>query len=427
MPTRKNRLLVVLVIFLLLFPAIVSTVTYKPVVDVSSAQGVPDRIPAEDITFVTAQGKEFSSTQAQLVAFNTKTKEPVWVHKKYDRYLGVDPLGENRLLVVARSGGEDLPIFSKKVSYFAVIINWRTGETIRRFPVPPATHDVDYLHGDDYAVADLKHSRAYVYNTSEKKIVWEYHFRKHFPKSAGGGIGGYTHLNDIDVVDNGSAFLLSPRNFDRVMLVDRATKKIRWTLGEEDNYSILNEQHNPVILSQNPLTLLVADSENDRVIEYRRTNDGWKQDWAYTNLSWPRDADRLPNGNTMIVDSNNQRALVVTPEGTTVWSVHILFEPYDIERPVYGDEPADLTMREIGNPSMNAHAEKQDLSLSRVAAVVSDVYDSAYTTSQWVLPPGIGQLEYGLMLMAGVLTVIWTAIEAYGVILRFMSSGTPRT
>ncbi|MFC7173233.1 hypothetical protein ACFQL0_07375 [Haloplanus litoreus] len=76
------------------------------------------------------------------------------------------------------------------------------------------------------------------------------------------------------MIDNGSAFLVSPRNFDRVMAIDRETKETRWTLGEEDNYDILHEQHNPVLLQRDPLTVLVADSENDRIVEYRRTDSG---------------------------------------------------------------------------------------------------------------------------------------------------------
>ena len=64
------------------------------------------------------------------------------------------------------------------------------------------------------------------------------------------------------------------------MLIDRKSKRIRWTLGEEDNYDILNEQHNPVLLSQDPVTVLVADSENNRVIEYEKTKSGWKRTWS---------------------------------------------------------------------------------------------------------------------------------------------------
>lgn len=119
-----------------------------------------------------------------------------------------------------------------------------------------------------------------MYDAETNGTVREYVYAEHYPDSAGGG-EDFTHVSDIDAVDTGSHFLASPRNFDRVMLVDRESKETVWTLGSEDDYEILHEQHNPTLLERDPPTVLVADSENDRIVEYRRTNGEWTQIWAF--------------------------------------------------------------------------------------------------------------------------------------------------
>lgn len=414
MPTQKFRGSVFIILLVLLAPVVASGVMHEDLTVSKEGSQQADDIPAENVTFVSAQGKEFPTGQARLVAFDTATNEPIWMHSEYDRYMDVDPLGPNRVLFVARDGSMEKSAFSFDVTFYAIEMNWRTGEVLRKFEIPPGTHDIDYLGGDRYAIADLsRDNRVFVYDRSEDRVVWEYRFREHFPKSAGGGPGGYTHLNDIDAVDNGSAFLVSPRNFDRVMLIDRESKRVRWTLGEEDNYDILNEQHNPVLLSQDPVTVLVADSENDRVVEYERTKNGWKRTWSYgKGLDWPRDADRLPNGNTLIVDSNNNRALEVTPDGEVVWDVDISFEPYDVERPVYGDEPAGPTMSELearSDVGTTGVKGESDSLVDRLGAR----YTYVYTTAQWVFPTWIGPLEFNLLVLAALLVGVWGTVELF--------------
>ncbi len=49
-------------------------------------------------------------------------------------------------------------------------------------------------------------------------------------------------------------------------------------------------------------------------------------------LDWPRDADRLSNGNTLITDSRHDRIIEVTPAGQVVWEYDDLELPYDADR-----------------------------------------------------------------------------------------------
>jgi hypothetical protein len=55
--------------------------------------------------------------------------------------------------------------------------------------------------------------------------------------------------------------------------------------------------------------------------------------WEFSGgLSWPRDADRLENGNTLITDSKNHRVIEVIPEGQVIWEFTDLVLPYEADR-----------------------------------------------------------------------------------------------
>jgi hypothetical protein len=404
------RLVVAIIVLLLLLPTIVTGITHTDQISVANDTR-RTTIPTENVTFITAQGKQssYSWDQSRLVAFDTDG-DPVWIHDRYSRYYDVDPLGNGRLLFVASAKDVEKSKFTGE--FIAVTMNWRTGEVYHRFTVPPDTHDVDYLGNEKYSVADKEHNSVYVYNRTRGEIVWNYSFQANFPppSQTGGPPTDFTHLNDVDTIANGSMFLVSPRNFDRVMAINRSTKEIEWTLGEKNNFDILKKQHNPALLSRDPLTVLVADSENHRIVEFRRTDDGWTKDWVYKgNLNWPRDADRLPNGNTLIVDSSNHRVIEVTPNGTIVRETHLKFSPYDAERPAFGDEPAGPTMRELGQTGTIIVEDQNTLpaTLNRIA----DSFSFAYSMAQWVIPSWIGPISFGLLTLVPVVLVGWISVE----------------
>jgi hypothetical protein len=113
--------------------------------------------------------------------------------------------------------------------------------------------------------------------------------------------------------------------------------------------SVMNHQHNPQWLGDG--RVLVADSENDRVVELRRTDSGWEPAWTLTEagglrLQWPRDADRLSNGNTLVTDSLNRRVFEVTPGGEVVWSYATPLIPYEAD-----PMPAGEVAGGYGSPS----------------------------------------------------------------------------
>ncbi|MCU4800489.1 aryl-sulfate sulfotransferase [Halobacteria archaeon HArc-gm2] len=282
-------------------------------------------------------------------------------------FYDVDPLDDGNLLVTSTLPGTTL----------AYELNPETGERVweQEFDAED-THDVAMLNEHELLVANMRNGggngevsndRLFVYNLTSDEVVWEWYFKNHYPESTDGGMNAdWSHVNDVDKIEEGR-YLVSPRNFDQAIVVNRSTKEIEMRLGEDDNHSILNEQHNPDYLESDDgtPTMLVADSDNDRIVEYERdcgdADPGlgagtppdechWNLVWELgdQNMSWPRDADRLPNGNTLITDSLNHRVVEVTPSGEIVWEVNTPWGPYDAERVKYGPESNGPTMRDQG-------------------------------------------------------------------------------
>ena len=184
----------------------------------------------------------------------------------------------------------------------------------------------------------------FVVDTRDDSIVWEWYFDEHYSRDAGGQGGDWTHVNDVEVLPDGR-IMLSPRNMDEVIFLEERNGEYAvdedWTLGEDDNYDILYEQHNADYIPREygGPAVIVADSENARAVEFQRVDGEWVQSWSWRDvrLKWPRDADRLPNGNTLIVDSNGNRLVELNASDDVVWSAN-LGMPYDVERIGTGDE-----------------------------------------------------------------------------------------
>lgn len=202
-------------------------------------------------------------------------------------------------------------------------------------------HDVDRLPNGNTAIIDMGNDRAFIVNRSGE-ITWEWQAEKHLGKGTEfyrkyggepdpGGEKDWTHMNDIDRLANGN-FQLSVRNFDVAIEVDPVTHEIQDVVGNPGNHELLYEQHNPDRLPSSD-TLIVADSENDRIVELNATTQ--ETIWKYggnSRLNWPRDADRLPSGNTLISDSFNDRVIEVNPAGEIVWEFKTTDLVYSADR-----------------------------------------------------------------------------------------------
>ncbi|MFC6824984.1 arylsulfotransferase family protein [Halopelagius fulvigenes] len=278
-------------------------------------------------------------------------------------------------------------------------------------------HDVDRINETHLVVADIYLDGVFVVNTETDEIEWRWNASDAFPIEGTGGPypDDWSHINDVEVVDDGR-IMVSIRNFDRVVFLssDGHAVEEAWTLGEEDNYSILNEQHNPdfVNRSNGGPAAIVADSENNRIIEYQRANGTWEQTWLWrdSRMQWPRDADRLPNGHTLISDSNGNRVFEVDENGDIVWEVNIAF-PYEAERLGTGDESTG------GSSAQSSDIASQSLTVgdrfwSALKGLVPGKYLNGlmYITPVWMGFPEVFALAAGVvvvLLWAGTETLWW--------------------
>ena len=203
-------------------------------------------------------------------------------------------------------------------------------------------HDADRINATHYVVADIERDRVFIVDTATDEITWQWRVKSSYNNSSGGAYpSDWTHMNDVEYLPDGR-IMASLRNHDQVVFVEPGRGLIEdWTLGTDDDHATLFEAHNPdyIPASAGGPAVLIADSENDRVIEYQHVGGEWKASWVWSDprMEWPRDADRLPNGHTLITDSNAGRVFEVDRRGTIVWEVNVSM-PYEAERLGTADE-----------------------------------------------------------------------------------------
>jgi len=308
-----------------------------------------------NLTVVATQGFYVSDEQAELVAFSEAGKV-VYHDDRYRVYFDVDPVPEKRYTVeyVAAkhlSGDACEAVGTDRCTRNVMNrVNLTTGAEREVYgKVTPRIysarwHDVDRLNETHFVVADIINDSVNVVRENGT-VVSRWEATQAYVKGEDGGQpGDWTHVNDVEILPDGR-IMASLRNMDEVVFLEPHdgswVMNDSWTLGEDGDHEILYEQHNPdyIPAERGGPAVVVGDSENGRVVEYRRVNGTWERSWGWNDarLQWPRDADRLPSDTTLIVDSHGDRVVEVRPDGSVVWSVTIGM-PYDAERLGTGDE-----------------------------------------------------------------------------------------
>ena len=233
------------------------------------------------------------------------------------------------------------------------------------------SHAAKRLPDGGVAITDMDQERLFVVENGS--VVWEWRASSFYDAPEDPTRTDWLHINDVDYIGD-DRFLLSVRNANQILVIERGSgvvevinedrggsdssctkpDQLADTDGDGDvrcgNPDVLNHQHNPQWLGDG--AVLVADSENDRVVELHRTDDGrWEPTWALyeaggIDFAWPRDADRLSNGNTLITDTRNQRLVEVDEDGTVVWgySIDRAVVPYEADR--LGENDSNVTTYE---------------------------------------------------------------------------------
>ena len=148
------------------------------------------------------------------------------------------------------------------------------------------------------------------------EIVWSWYAKDHFYKPPYKDIyrEGWTHTNAVTRLPNGNT-LISLRNFNLTVEVDPPGSVV-WSF----DWGILGlHPHEPEILPNG--NMLIALRIPHRVIEIDRETEAIVWEFEKTGVKVIRDADRLPNGNTLIVERT--KILEVTPNGKVVWQLGV--------------------------------------------------------------------------------------------------------
>lgn len=292
-------------------------------------------------------------------------------------------------------------------------------------------HDVDRVNDSHFVVADMYDDEVYIVDTETGVIKWGWEAQEYLSIASGGPYpDDWTHLNDVEYLSDGR-IMVSLRNQDQVVFLNRSTGVVDdWTIGSDGELDTLYAQHNPDYIPEENggPAVVIADSENNRIIEYERTESGaWNQSWVWgspdsSQLEWPRDGDRLPNGNTLITDTHNDRLVEIDRDGEVVWSVDVS-APYEAERLGTGDESqngpsaasAQLQSRSSAAELEGSNPGSADEGMSgtvRGLLPAKVVHGLLYTLSlvglNW-----IGIIDVLLITIAVLTALIWAIAELY--------------
>jgi len=346
-PSRGPTLVAVGV--LLVVATLAVGATTAPDVAVGSSDG--------SATLVGSQGGG-TGWHEQGSAYLVENGSVQWVEDSADSYFDVTRLDDGDVLVgfmdsgYAEGCGESEPPCTQ--TGFRVIDPDADGGPAvvdeYAFPVRSSqnseTHDVELLATGEYLVSDMEHER--IFTVRNGTVTWQWNASGFYDAPPDPTRRDWLHVNDVDAL-NATHYLVSVRNSNQILLIERdagVVEVINADRGTDDGAcqlrdgqladfdgdgeircgdpSVMDHQHNPQWLGNG--TVLVADSGNDRIVELRRVDGRWEPAWTLTAangvpLHWPRDADRLDNGNTLVTDTLNNRIFEVGANGSVVWSM----------------------------------------------------------------------------------------------------------
>ncbi len=146
--------------------------------------------------------------------------------------------------------------------------------------------------------------------------------------------GDIFHTNSLEILDGSAAhknpafakgnLLVTMRSLDAVFIVNSKAEQVVWGFSAD-----FEKPHDAQVLPNGNLLLFdnlggSPKRGSSRMLEYRLP--GMDLAWTYEGTPWDRFfsegsgmAQRLPNQNTLITETDTGRAFEVTPEGEIVW------------------------------------------------------------------------------------------------------------
>jgi len=195
----------------------------------------------------------------------------------------------------------------------------REGKTVWSYLDVKISHDADRLANGNTLIVfgnkDTKNDAQVKEIDAKGKMVWSWYAKQIFDKVPYNTINnqGWTHTNAAERLIDGNT-LISLRNFNQVIIIS-SQGKVLHTYGKD----LVQNPHDPqrlpngnILMAAHPLlAALEVDGKTGDMV------------WKFTNRQWgipgqgARDADRLPNGNTLITGTT--KIIEVTKNGEIVW------------------------------------------------------------------------------------------------------------
>jgi hypothetical protein len=217
-------------------------------------------------------------------------------------------------------------------------------------------------------------------NPETNSVVWEWHLFDHLTPQV--EREDWAHCNTIEPDPNDSNSLyLSARNLNSIFKISRKTGKIIWRLGKHGDFKIsakdrFYHQHSPEILPDGNILLFdngayrpeELGGEYSKALELSLDEESMeaKAVWSWRNAPdlftpiWG-DANRLNNGNTLIVFGNRvplrgglthlsghriptqtTRIIEVTKDGEKVWELEFIPSSWGVYRAERIDEKDEI-------------------------------------------------------------------------------------
>ncbi len=195
------------------------------------------------------------------------------------------------------------------------------GQVAWKYLDPKVSHDADRLPNGNTLIAfgafDTMGDMQVKEVNPQGEIVWSWRAKDSFNRAPYLGISneGWTHTNAVTRLANGNT-LVSLRNFNLIAEVDPAGKVVR-TIGE----GLITEQHDPEVQPDGNILMMDLPLPNAAIEMAPNGTIVWRYTLLDRNEYPARDADRLPNGNTLITAAD--RILEVTPDKEVVWQLRL--------------------------------------------------------------------------------------------------------
>jgi hypothetical protein len=314
--TNNSWILIVMILLLfLIFPVV-------------SAATIPSGIPDPDFIIEhyqpdktwngTTLFADYHKTDAPRIVEVNMAGEIVWQYKIPDTLrrftnpgFDVQLLPNNHILYILPGNG--------------VYEIDRNGNIVWSYLDSKASHDVDRLPNGNTLInrgyEDTKDTAQVIEVDPQGKIVWSWYANSAYDKAPYSSLynQGWTHINAVTRLPNGNTWV-DLRNFNITAEVNRLGAVVwqyDWSpIGQNPHEPELQPNGNILVnLHPQPIQIVEINPKTSEIV------------WRYKIEGNPsfhpetRDADRLPNGNTLI--NNGVRLIEVTPSKEIVWQLTV--------------------------------------------------------------------------------------------------------